>query len=116
MPVGRQGISTLAMGAGPDVLQIHALGGTRASFFETAGALSSRYRVHAPDLPGFGSSSKPPLGAYNARWFAEIIVGLMDELAIPKAHIVGNSMGGRVAIEIGLTRPERVGALGLLCP
>ena len=116
VPVGRHHISTLTMGDGPDVLLLHGLGGTRASLLETAGALSSRYRVHAPDLPGFGSSSKPPLGAYNARWFADIIVGLMDELAIPNAHIVGNSMGGRVAIEIGLTRPERVGALGLLCP
>lgn len=116
IPVGRHRISTLTMGAGPDVLLIHGLGGTRASFFETAAALSQHYRVHAPDLPGFGSSSKPPLGAYNARWFAEIMLGLMDELRIEHAHIAGNSMGGRVAIEVGLMAPERVGALALLCP
>ncbi len=116
IPVGRQRISTLTMGAGPDVLLLHGLGGTRASFFETAAALSSRYRVHAPDLPGFGSSSKPPLGAYNARWFAQTMLGLLDELGIERAHIVGNSMGGRTAIEIGLLAPHRVGALGLLCP
>jgi pimeloyl-ACP methyl ester carboxylesterase len=114
--VGRQRISTLTMGAGPDVLLIHGLGGTRASFFETAAALSSRYRVHAPDLPGFGSSSKPPLGAYNAQWFAQTMLGLMDELGIERAHIAGNSMGGRAAIEIGLLAPHRVGALALLCP
>ena len=116
IPVGRHQVSTLTMGAGPDVLLLHGLGGTRASFFETAATLSRRYRVHAPDLPGFGSSSKPPLGAYNARWFAEIVIGLMDQLRIDRAHLVGNSMGGRVAIEVGLTAPERVGALGLLCP
>jgi pimeloyl-ACP methyl ester carboxylesterase len=116
VPVGRHRISTLTMGHGPEVLLLHGLGGTRASLFETAAALSRRYRVHAPDLPGFGSSSKPALGAYNARWFAEIILGLMDQLDISKAHIVGNSMGGRVAIELGLGSPERVGALGLLCP
>jgi pimeloyl-ACP methyl ester carboxylesterase len=116
IPVGRHQISTLTMGSGPDVLLIHGLGGTRASFFETAAALSHRYRVHAPDLPGFGSSSKPPLGAYNARWFAEIMLGLMDELRIERAHIVGNSMGGRAAIEIGLIAPDRVDALALLCP
>jgi pimeloyl-ACP methyl ester carboxylesterase len=116
IPVGRQRISTLTMGAGPDVLLIHGLGGTRASFFETAATLSRRYRVHAPDLPGFGSSSKPSLGAYNARWFAEIMLSLMDELRIDRAHIVGNSMGGRAAIEIGLIAPDRVRALGLLCP
>ncbi len=116
IPVARQQISTLTMGTGPDVLLIHGLGGTRASFFETAAALSRRYRVHAPDLPGFGSSSKPPLGGYNARWFAESMFGLMDELRIDRAHIVGNSMGGRVAIEMGLLAPQRVNALGLLCP
>lgn len=116
IPVGRHRISTLTMGRGPDVLLLHGLGGTRASLFETAAALSRSYRVHAPDLPGFGSSSKPALGGYNARWFAEIMFGLMDVLEIPGAHVVGNSMGGRVAIEMGLTAPERIGGLGLLCP
>jgi pimeloyl-ACP methyl ester carboxylesterase len=116
VPVGRHRVSTLRMGSGPDVLLLHGLGGTRASLFETAAALSSRYTVHAPDLPGFGSSCKPATGAYTSGWFARIILGLMDELQIPQAHIVGNSMGGRIAIEVGLNAPERVGALGLLCP
>jgi len=40
----------------------------------------------------------------------------MDQLEIPWAHVVGNSLGGRIAIEIGLNAPERTGALGLLCP
>ncbi len=116
VPVGRHRISTLTMGEGPDVLLLHGLGGTRASFFEAAATLSRRYRVHAPDLPGFGSSSKPALGNYNASWFAEIMLGLMDGLGIRRTHIVGNSMGGRIAIEIGLTAPERVQSIGLLCP
>lgn len=116
VPVGRHRISTMTMGQGPDVILLHGLGGTRASLLETAAALSRRYRVHAPDLPGFGSSCKPALGAYNARWFAEQLLGLMDELGIERAHLVGNSMGGRVAIEMGLTCPERVRSLGLLCP
>jgi pimeloyl-ACP methyl ester carboxylesterase len=116
VPVGRHRVSTMTMGAGPDVLLIHGLGGTRASFMETAAALSTRYRVHAPDLPGFGASCKPALGWYNARWFADIMLCLMDELGIERAHLVGNSMGGRIAIEMGLNHPERVGALGLLCP
>jgi pimeloyl-ACP methyl ester carboxylesterase len=114
--VGRYRISTLTMGSGPDVLLLHGLGGTRASLFETAAELSRHYTVHAPDLPGFGSSSKPALGSYNARWFAETMRGLMDELGIGQAHLVGNSMGGRVAIEMGLQVPERVRAVALLCP
>jgi pimeloyl-ACP methyl ester carboxylesterase len=104
------------MGHGPDVLLLHGLGGTRASLFETAAALSQRYRVHAPDLPGFGSSSKPARGAYNARWFAEAMLAMMDAQGIGNAHVVGNSMGGRIALEMAMTAPERVNALGLLCP
>lgn len=113
---GRHRISTLTMGHGPDVLLIHGLGATKASFFETAAALRRTHRVHAIDLPGFGSSSKPALAGYDARFFARAVLALMDELGIERAHIVGNSMGGRVAIEVGLQRPERVGGLALLAP
>jgi pimeloyl-ACP methyl ester carboxylesterase len=109
-------VSTLTMGSGPDVLLIHGLGGAKSSFFDTAAALSQRYRVHALDLPGFGGSSKPTTAPYTARYFAETVRGTMDALGIARAHIAGNSMGGRVAIELALRDPERVGALGLLCP
>src|SRR4051794_27800254 len=114
--VGRCRISNFTMGEGPPVLLLHGLGGTRASFFETAAALSRHYTVHVPDLPGFGSSDKPRTGAYNARWFADVMLGFMDELGIDRAHLVGNSMGGRVSIEMGLQAPERVSAMALLCP
>jgi pimeloyl-ACP methyl ester carboxylesterase len=113
---GRHRISNLTMGHGPDVLLLHGLGGTRASLFETAAALSQRYRVHVPDLPGFGSSCKPARGGYNARWFADSMIGLMDQLDISRAQVVGNSMGGRIAIEMALQSPDRIGALVLLCP
>ena len=109
-------VSTLTMGHGPDVLLLHGLGATKASFFDTAAALSRRYRVHVLDLPGFGGSSKPALARYGARFFARSVLGTMDALCIDRAHLVGNSMGGRVAIEVGLRAPARVGGLGLLCP
>lgn len=109
-------VSTLTMGSGPDVLLIHGLGGAKSSFFDTAAALSHRYTVHALDLPGFGSSSKPLTAPYNARYFAETVVKVMDRLGIERAHFAGNSMGGRVSIEVGLRHPERVRSLALLCP
>ena len=114
--VGRSRISTLTMGEGPDILMLHGLGATKASFFEAAAALSRSHRVHALDLPGFGSSSKPAFAAYDAGYFADAVLGAMDAMGIERAHLVGNSLGGRVAIEVGLRRPDRVGALGLLCP
>ena len=115
--VGRLSINTLTMGDGPDVLLLHGLGSTKASFLDTAAALSrAGYRVHAPDLPGFGNSSKPATANYGPAFFADSIAGLMDSLDIERAHMVGNSMGGRVSIELGLRHPDRVGALALLCP
>ena len=110
-------VSTLTMGEGPDdVLLLHGLGGAKSSFFDAAAALSQRHRVHALDLPGFGASSKPATAPYTARWFAETVLETMDALGIERAHVVGNSMGGRIAIELGLRNPERVASLGLLCP
>jgi pimeloyl-ACP methyl ester carboxylesterase len=110
-------VSTLTMGEGQDVVCIHGLGATKASFFDAAGALTrAGYRVHALDLPGFGGSSKPLAAPYSARWFADTVVGVMDVLDVDRAHLVGSSMGGRVAIEVGLRAPERVAGLALLCP
>src|SRR6201991_816127 len=107
VPVGKLQISTLTMGEGPDMLLIHGLGATKASFFDTAAALSRHYRVHALDLPGFGGSSKPLIAPYGPDFAAKAVIGMMDALDIERAHLVGNSMGGRVAIEVGLQRPDR---------
>jgi len=109
-------VSTLTMGSGPDVLLIHGLGGAKSSFFDAAATLSGAYRVHVLDLPGFGSSSKPVTAPYNAAYFARTVREVMDALGVQRAHIAGNSMGGRVAIELGLRHPERVLSLVLLCP
>lgn len=109
-------ISTLTAGQGEPVVCIHGLGGTKASFLTTIAALSEDRRVIAMDLPGFGDSEKPLGAAYDAPYFAEAVTGLLDALGIEKAHLVGNSMGGRVAIEVGLLHPERVRSLVLLAP
>ena len=68
------------------------------------------------DLPGFGDSDKPLRAAYDARYFAGAVVDLLDALEIDRAHLIGNSLGGRVALEVGLRHPDRVGRLVLLAP
>jgi pimeloyl-ACP methyl ester carboxylesterase len=109
-------ISTLTAGQGEPVICIHGLGGTKASFLTTIEALSTDRRVIAIDLPGFGDSDKPIEAPYDAPWFAATVIELLDELGIEQAHLVGNSMGGRVAIEAGLLYPERVRSMVLLAP
>jgi pimeloyl-ACP methyl ester carboxylesterase len=109
-------ISTLTAGQGDPVVCIHGLGATKASFLTTIAALSEDYRVIAIDLPGFGDSDKPIDADYDAPFFAEAVVGVLDALEIRKARLVGNSMGGRVAIETGLLYPDRVQSMVLLAP
>jgi pimeloyl-ACP methyl ester carboxylesterase len=110
-------ISVLSAGVGPEtVLCLHGLGGTKASFLPTVAALASRYRVVAMDLPGFGDSDKPIGAPYNAEWFARTAFDTLDALDVRQAHLVGNSMGGRVAIEAGLMQRDRVRGLVLLSP
>jgi pimeloyl-ACP methyl ester carboxylesterase len=111
-------VSTLTLaGDGADVLLIHGLGAAKSSFFDCAALLAEAgYRVHALDLPGFGGSSKPATAPYSATWFADAVRGVMDALEIESAHLVGNSMGGRVALEIALQHPERVRSVAALCP
>jgi pimeloyl-ACP methyl ester carboxylesterase len=113
-PHGR--ISTAQAGTGEPLLALHGLGGTKASFLPTLAALADSYRVIAVDLPGFGESDKPIAAPYSAPWFARTMTGLLDALELPRAHLVGNSMGGRVSLELGLSAPDRVGRIVLLSP
>jgi pimeloyl-ACP methyl ester carboxylesterase len=110
-------VSVLSAGVGPEtVLCLHGLGGTKASFLPTVAALADRYRVVAMDLPGFGESDKPIGAAYDSAWFARSAFDTLDALGVDAAHLAGNSMGGRVAIEAGLIDHSRVRSLMLLSP
>ena len=109
-------LATMSAGDGPPVVCLHGLGGTKASFLPTVSALAETNRVIAIDLPGFGDSDKPLSASYDAPYFADAAVAALDALGLERADLVGNSMGGRVAIEAGLRTPDRVGRLVLLSP
>jgi pimeloyl-ACP methyl ester carboxylesterase len=109
-------MSYLQAGTGDPVICIHGLGGTKGSFLPTVAALADEYRVIAFDLPGFGDSDKPIAVPYDAEYFADATAAFMDELGIEQAHLIGNSMGGRVALELGFEHHERVNKIALLAP
>ena len=109
-------ISTMQAGSGPPVVLLHGLGATKASFLPTVEALADHHRVIAIDLPGFGDSDKPLRAPYHAPYFANAVAALLDALGLDEADVVGNSMGGRVAIELGLRHPGRARRLALLAP
>jgi pimeloyl-ACP methyl ester carboxylesterase len=109
-------LSIMEAGIGPPVLALHGLGGTKGSFLPTVAALAGRFRVIAVDLPGFGDSDKPIGASYDARFFAGAGIDLLNALALDRVHLIGNSLGGRIALEIALRHPGRVGRLALLAP
>jgi pimeloyl-ACP methyl ester carboxylesterase len=116
VPTMTHRISLLEAGTGAPAIAIHGLGATKASFLATVAALAPRFRVIAIDLPGFGDSDKPVGAPYDARFFAKSVVELLDALELESAHVIGNSLGGRVALEVGLRAPDRARRLALLAP
>ena len=122
-PIARQvsamGVRTAYLESGspdaPPVLLLHGLGATNASMLPLLADLSSDHRVLAPDLPGFGATAAPP-GPYNPAWFAAWVEAFQSVTGSRGAVLVGNSLGGRIALECGLTHPRSVRALVLLTP
>jgi pimeloyl-ACP methyl ester carboxylesterase len=110
-------LSTLSAGTGRPVVLLHGLGGTKASFLPTVAALAAHgRRVIALDLPGFGDSDKPVGAPYDAPFFSKAVASLLDELGIERADVLGHSMGGRVALELALFAPERLGRAVFMTP
>ena len=102
------GASIIEAGVGEPVLMLHGLGGTKISFLPTIAALAPSMRTVAMDMPGFGDSDKPIGASYGPEMFADWAVGLLDDLGIERAHVLGHSLGGRAALELGVRHPDRV--------
>jgi pimeloyl-ACP methyl ester carboxylesterase len=110
-------IHFLIEGTGEPVVLIHGLDSSARINWQMPGtidALARDHQVIAIDLPGYGESDKPDdPAAYGEQWIDDVIL-LLDHLNIRKAHIVGYSMGGMVALKLIAEHPERVisGTLG----
>jgi pimeloyl-ACP methyl ester carboxylesterase/putative sterol carrier protein len=109
-------ISTYAVGEGPPVIALHGLGGTKMSMLPLVPTIAPSHRLVVPDLPGHGESDKPVSTDYTPRMYARVVRKLMDALDMERAIVIGNSLGGRVALELVVRSPDRVRALGLLAP
>lgn len=92
-------------GAGPPLLLLHGLGSSTADWALQLPAFTPHFDVLAPDARGHGRSSKPP-GPYSVPMLAADAAAFLDALAIPAAHVLGLSMGGMVAFQLALDRPD----------
>ena len=97
-------------GRGPAVLMLHGIGSNSRSFRHQVAALADRYTCIAWDAPGYARSDDPPR-AFTMDDLADYAVGLLDHLAIPRAHVLGTSLGGVIAQALYHRHPERVRSL-----
>lgn len=109
----------LDSGSGDAVLFIHGSGpgasghsNFKQNYPEFAAA---GHRVLVPDLPGYGASDKPETD-YTLDFFVDALFGLLDALDIARCTLVGNSLGGAIAIRMALDQPQRIARLVLMAP
>lgn len=106
-------IAYLDEGHGPPVILVHGFGGSLWQWEYQHEPLSASHRVITLDMLGAGFSEKPDL-AYTPDQLVEFFSHFMDALQIPRASLVGNSMGAGLVIGMALTYPERADRLVLI--
>ncbi len=115
LPLFRRSYGDPASLATP-ILLIHGLFGSAVNWHTIVGRLHTLLgadrRLIVPDLRNHGQSPHDPILSYEA--MAEDLIGLLDQLGIARAALVGHSLGGKVAMWLALNRPERVAALAVV--
>ena len=100
-------------GSGPPVILLHGLGGDGSRWGPNIRPLAADFRVIVPDQVGFGQSDKP-LANYHYGMLAEFLARFMKAIEVPKASLVGNSMGAWVAIYFAVHYPQLLDRLVLV--
>ncbi|UQX89715.1 alpha/beta hydrolase [Jatrophihabitans telluris] len=97
-------------------LYVHGLGGASTNFTDLADLLSPYFDGHALDLPGFGRSGAPASDRYTIQAHTDVVIEYLRRTDRGPVHLVGNSMGGAIAIRLAATRPDLVRTLTLISP
>ena len=106
---GDAGTVVLLHGGGPGA-------SSWSNFGRTMPVVAERFRTVMMDLPGYGKSAARPATGHFFTVAADALAGLLDQLGIEKAHLIGNSLGGGTAIRFALNYPRRAGRLVLMGP
>jgi len=110
-------IHYLDEGSGPPLVLIHGLGGQMHNFTHSLlDRLKLNHRVIILDRPGCGYSTRPRRASAALGGQAKVIAAFIDKLGLEQPLIVGHSLGGAIALMLGLEHPEKIGGLALLAP
>ncbi|MFV9506229.1 MAG: alpha/beta fold hydrolase [Oscillochloridaceae bacterium umkhey_bin13] len=105
-------INLVRGGEGPPLLLIHGYPQTHVMWHKLAPRLANQFTIIAPDLRGYGDSTKPPGGpdhaAYSKRAMAQDMASVMETLGYPQFMVAGHDRGARVVHRLCLDHPERV--------
>lgn len=101
---------------GSAVLLLHGIGCSVIEWQRNIDVLAQRHRVYALDLLGYGLSDKPEDETYSLRRLAQFVLDFMQGQGIGAAHLVGNSLGGRLALECAAIAPAQVLSMLLVDP
>ena len=102
------------LGSGDPVVLVHGLGYARWGWDPVVEPLAERFQLILFDNRGIGDS-EVPAGPYTAAAMSEDVAAVLDTVGLERAHVVGTSLGGMVAQELAIRRPERVDRLVLVC-
>jgi len=101
-------------GEGPDLILTHGLGGNAAVWYQQVPYFAQHYRVISWDQRGFGRSTNEN-GNHGPVAAVSDLIEIMDLLAVDRAHVVGQSMGGWAALGTAIAVPDRVESVVLAC-
>lgn len=111
--VGTIRTTYLLCGNGVPAIFLHGAGAGAVTWYPSINAISKNFQVLAPDIVGYGESDKPD-APYNRPYFSNWLKDFLRELKISKAHIVGLSQGGAIALQFAIDNPEMVSKLVLV--
>src|SRR5262245_25679591 len=109
--------SYLEAGSGPPVIMLHGSGpgvSAAANWQNNIPVLAEKFHVLAPDIVGFGATERPDDIVYSLRAWTDHVWAFLDAHGIEKTAIVGNSLGGRIALQMATDRPERTSRMVLM--
>ena len=102
-------------GNGEVIVLLHGFGADKDNWPRFARSLTGRYRVIAPDLPGFGNNARHADWSYDIASQVPRLHAFVQALQLPAFHLAGNSMGGNLSAAYTLAHPQQVKTLGLFC-
>lgn len=100
----------------PAIVLLHGFGASLHTWDPWAASLTGRFRVIRLDLPGSGLSPPDPTGDYTDARSIVVLAALLDRLGVPRATVIGHSIGGRIAWRFAAEHGDRVDGLVLVAP